>query len=146
MAKQLQTDFSDEEMDEQTAPAKALPAVERDESGTPYCAKHHCRMKITTSGKAGSLVAYFKCPVEGCEEKGKRVKPCRSVIPADPHTCPRCPTHPIMERDVRISSMSYTILKCPVCGHKSAPMPRPELVAQHEMARKPLVVEDIGSR
>ena len=76
MAKQTsapQTDF-DDELEEQTRPAaQESTPVAKDEDGVPYCAKHHCRMKMSSGGKAGSPVAYYKCPVDGCEEKGKRM-------------------------------------------------------------------------
>ena len=142
-----QTDFEDD-VDEKTTP-EPLPAVGKDETGVPYCAKHHCQMQQTSGGKAGSPVAYFKCPVSGCEEKGKRVKSAKSVIPADPLKCPRCAglaQQPVMERDDKVSTLMYTILKCPCCGHKSAAMARPEFVANHARARAAMQVEDIGAR
>lgn len=137
----LQTDFED---DIGVAPV----AAEKDMDGVPYCVKHHCRMHQTSGGKAGSPVAYFKCPVDGCEEKAKRVKTAKSV-PAEPMKCPRCmglSPQPIMERDNGVSTLMYSILKCPCCGHKSATMPRPEFVANHASARGFLKPEEIGSR
>ena len=152
MAKQTaapQTDF-DDELEEQTRPAaQESTPVAKDEDGVPYCAKHHCRMKISSSGKAGSPVAYYKCPVEGCEEKGKRIKTAAAKIPADPLKCHRCAgltPQPVMERDATASNAMYTILKCPVCNHKSGAMPRPEFVASHERNRKQIQVADIGAR
>lgn len=150
MAKQTsapQTDF-DDELEEQTRPATQEPAA-KDEDGVPYCAKHHCRMKIASSGKAGSPVAYYKCPVDGCEETGKRIKAAAAKIPAEPLKCYRCAglhPQPIMERDPKASTPMYTILKCPVCKHKSGAMPRPEFVASHERNRKQMPVSDIGAR
>jgi len=152
MAKQAsapQTDF-DDELEEQTRPAAQEPAqVAKDEDGVPYCAKHHCRMKIYSSGKAGSPVAYYKCPVDGCEETGKRIKTAAAKIPAEPLKCHRCAgvtPQPVMERDATASNAMYTILKCPVCNHKSGAMPRPEFVASHERNRKQLQAVDIGAR
>jgi len=144
-----QTDF-DDELEEQTRPAAQEPApVAKDEDGVPYCAKHHCRMKMSSGGKAGSPVAYYKCPVDGCEEKGKRIKAAAAKIPAEPLKCHRCAglnPQPIMERDLTASTPMYTILKCPACKNKSAPMPRPEFVASHERHRKQAAVADIGAR
>jgi hypothetical protein len=151
MAKQPtapQTDF-DDELEEQTRPEAALPNVAKDEDGVPYCAKHHCRMKISSSGKAGSPVAYYKCPVDGCEETGKRIKAAAAKIPAEPLKCHRCAgltPQPVMERDLKSTTPMYTILQCPVCKHKSGAMPRPEFVASHERNRKQLHVPDIGAR
>jgi len=149
MAKQTaapQTDF-DDELEEQTRPAaQESTPVAKDEDGVPYCAKHHCRMKISSSGKAGSPVAYYKCPVEGCEEKGKRIKTAAAKIPADPLKCAGLTPQPVMERDATASNAMYTILKCPVCNHKSGAMPRPEFVASHERNRKQIQVADIGAR
>ena len=129
-----------EESDEETS------AVDKTENGTPYCVKHHCKMVQASGGKAGSPVAYFKCPVKGCKETGKRVKQSRSVIPSEPHTCPRCEKHPVMERDAALSTAMYSILKCPTCGHKSAPMPRPEFVQHHEQARGVMPEPALGAR
>jgi hypothetical protein len=140
------TDFEDEVLDEQT-PAEATPP-EKDKDGVPYCVKHHCRMQQTSGGKAGSPVAYFKCPVDGCDEKAKRVKSVRSV-PTDAMKCSRCAglsPRPIMERDAAVSTLMYTILKCPCCGHKSSPQPRPEFVANHARGRGVPQVEEIGAR
>src|SRR5437870_888699 len=97
------TDFEDEVIDDQSSQA-AAPAV-KDSDGVPYCVKHHCRMQQTSAGKAGSPVAYFKCPVDGCEEKGKRIKSVKSV-PGDPLKCQRCAKlspQPVMERDNAVS-------------------------------------------
>lgn len=138
------TDF-DEEIDEQVA---TQPAAEKDTDGVPYCVKHHCRMQQTSGGRAGSPVAYFKCPVDGCAEKGKRVKSVKSV-PNDAMKCQRCAglePQPIMERDIPASTQMYTILKCPCCGHKTAPLPRPEFVANYQRARDRQYVEEIGAR
>lgn len=143
----LRTDFEDD-VDEPQSQAAAAPAAGKDSDGVPYCVKHHCRMKQTSGGKAGSPMAYFKCPVDGCEEKEKRIKSPRS-IPADPLKCPRClglSPQPVMERDAKVSTMMYSILKCPCCGHKSAPMPRPEFVANHSRNRGLPKVEEIGAR
>lgn len=151
MAKQtatMATDFEDEQLELQTRP-NATPAVEKDEDGVPYCVKHHCRMKQTSGGKAGSPVSYHKCPVEGCEEKAKRIKGARPVIPAEPLLCPRCAgitPRPVMGRDPKTSTAMYTILKCPCCGHKSSPMPHPDFVANHAKARGVVPVEELGAR
>lgn len=150
MAKQapVATDFDDAELEEQTRPAvQAVPP--KDDDGVPYCAKHHCRMTHSSSGKAGSPVEYQKCPVDGCKETAKRVKTARPVIPADPLLCPRCAgltPRPIMERDIKLSTQMYTILKCPCCEHKSAPLPRPEFVASHAKARGIVTAEPLGQR
>lgn len=146
MAKQRdrQTDF-DDEVDE--AP-KAVASVGVTETGIPYCRKHMCQMEQSSGGDAGSPVAYCRCRVEGCKQTAKRVKNPKSVIPIEPHRCHRCPTKPIMERDERISTGLYSILKCPVCSHASAPIPLPELVKYHTEARSKQVVAvgDLGSR
>jgi len=150
MAKQTspQTDF-DEELEEQTRPEQALPNVAKDEDGVPYCAKHHCRMKQYSGTKAGSSVAHYKCPATGCEETGKRIRAVAAKIPAEPLMCHRCAgldPQPVMERDPKSSTPMYTILKCPVCNHKSGAMPRPEFVASHDRNRKQAPVADIGAR
>lgn len=146
----LPTDFDDELLEEVTeSPTAELPAAGKDEAGIPYCVKHHCRMKQTSGGKKGSSVAYYACPVDGCEEKAKRIKSTKAVVPTDPHLCPRCVNvspRPIMERDAKLSNGFYTLLKCPVCGHKSAPMPRPEFVAGHAASRGQVQEEDLGTR
>lgn len=144
----LPTDFKDEVVEARDTGADETPkepAVEKTEDGTPYCVKHHCQMKQTRGTTKDSSVAYFKCPVEGCDETGKRVKT-QSVIPRNPHTCPRCKEQPVLERDTKLSKPMYTILRCPVCGHKSAPMPRPEFVSGHNAARSVASVEALGSR
>lgn len=141
------TDFEDEL--EETTNAHDSPAVaEKDTDGVPYCVKHHCRMQQTSGGRAGSPVSYFKCPVDSCDEKGKRIKSVKSV-PADAMACQRCrglSPQPIMERDAAVSTLMYSILKCPCCGHKTAPLPRPEFVANHLRARSKPQVEEIGAR
>lgn len=140
MAKQkLPTDFEDE------ASVDATPEALVDEDGTPYCVAHHCRMKQTTGGKAGSTVAHYACPVKDCKCTSKKVKASKS-IPREPHKCPRCPEHPVMERNAKLSRATYTILECPACGHKSAPMARPEFVVYHERARGIATAEPVGSR
>lgn len=140
----LPTDFEDE-----YEPQDAVATVDKDEDGVPYCVKHHCRMKQTSGGKKGSSVAYFACPVGGCEEKAKRIKTSKPIIPQEPHLCPRCVAispRPIMERDNKLSNAMYTILRCPCCGHKSAPMPRPEFVHNHAMSRGVVTEPDLGAR
>lgn len=143
-----QTDFYDE-LEEQTRPDAPLPNVAKDEDGVPYCAKHHCRMQQYSGSKAGSPVSHYKCPVDGCGETGKRIKAAAAKIPAEPLKCHRCAglnPQPIMERDPKSSTPMYTILKCPICNHKSGAMPRPEFVASHERNRKQAAVADIGAR
>jgi hypothetical protein len=142
----LPTDFDDEITD---APVAQEPMADKDEDGIPYCVKHHCRMRQTSGGKKGSSVAYFACPVDGCNEKAKRIKIKKAIVPTEPHLCPRCHNispRPVMERDANYSNMMYTILKCPCCGHKSAPMPRPEFVDNHARSRKMVESEDLGAR
>lgn len=143
-----QTDFDDDELEMVTRPTnESQPTTTED--GIPYCPKHHCQMKQTSGGKAGSLVAYFGCPVDGCHATGKRIKAKRSVVPAEPLTCHRCASVsplPIMERDEKASTAMYTILKCPVCQHKSQPLPRPEFAERHAEARKVLPVAELGAR
>lgn len=148
MAKQLATDFVDD-IEEELESVDPVPPVGKDEAGIPYCVKHHCQMKQTSGGKKGSAVAYFACPVDLCDEKAKRIKTTKSIVPAEPHLCHRCTAvspRPIMEREGKLSNAFYTILKCPTCGHKSAPMPRPEFVASHAAARGQVQVDDIGAR
>lgn len=153
----LPTDFDDDVIDEaeETTTTSELstgsesPAAGKDEAGIPYCVKHHCRMKQVSGGKKGSSVAYYKCPVDGCEEKAKRIKWKKAIVPTEPHLCPRCVNvspRPIMARDPKLSTGFYTILKCPCCGHKSAPMPRPEFVASHAASRGQVQEEDLGAR
>lgn len=142
-----QTDFTEDELEEATKPAQVnASAPTLTEDGVPYCPRHHCRMKQTSGGAKGNPVAYYACPVDGCDEKGKRVKAKPSLIPAEPLRCHRCETHPVMERDAMASKAHYTILKCSVCGHKSAPMPRPEFASRHEDARARPQVDDLGQR
>ena len=141
------TDF-DEEIDEQNMPEIAATGAEKDGDGVPYCVKHHCRMKQYNGGKAGSPVAYFKCLADGCDERAKKIKVVKSV-PGEPLTCHRCASltpQPVMEREASVSTLMYTILKCPCCGHKSAPLPRPEFVANHSQRRGARQVEELGAR
>jgi hypothetical protein len=148
-ANALKTDFDDEIDDTPKSSPAVSESVDKDEDGIPYCVKHHCRMKQTSGGKKGSSVAYYACPVNGCEEKAKRIKTSKPIIPNEPHLCPRCTKvspRPIMERDAARSNAMYTILKCPCCGYKSAPMPRPEFVQNHAEARKRIPEPDIGAR
>ncbi len=146
MAKQRepQTDFEDEV---DSSPV-AVAAVGVTENGIPYCRKHMCQMEQSSGGEAGSSVAYCRCRVMGCKQTAKRVKNPKSVIPIEPHRCHRCKEKPVMERDDRISNGMYTILKCPVCSHASAPIPLPELVKNHTEARLKTSVHaaDLGVR
>lgn len=147
----LPTDFEDDIVETQAeSPAVDQAAAPgKDDDGIPYCVKHHCRMKQVSGGKKGSSVAYYACPVDGCQEKAKRIKWKKAIVPLEPHLCPRCTNvspRPIMERDAKLSNGFYTILKCPTCGHKSAPMPRPEFVASHAAARGQVPTEDLGAR
>lgn len=151
MAKQtapMKTDFDDETEDMKSVLPAVTPTA-KDVDGVPYCVKHHCRMKTASSGPAGSAVAYCKCPVDGCAETGKRIKTDEKRIPGEPLRCHRCvgvDPQPIMERDPAVSSLMQSVLKCPVCGHRSGPMPRPEFVLQHERSRNRVPVADIGAR
>ena len=154
MSENLPTDFDDEIDEDQidNESKSSTPDDEqasgKDESGTPYCIRHHCRMKQTSGGGRGTKAAYFACPVKGCDEKAKRVKTNKeSSIPNGPQCCPRCSKgkkRVVLERNKKISSTFYTVLQCPDCGFRSQPMPRPEFIAQQN--RRPPVVADIGSR
>jgi len=146
-AANLKTDFEDDF--EETPKQVEAVTVDRDEDGVPYCVKHHCRMKQTSGGKKGSPAAYFACPVDGCTEKAKRIKTKKAIIPSEPHLCPRCVNvspRPIMARDDKLSNAMYSILKCPCCGYKTAPMPRPEFVHNHAQSMKKTVEPDLGAR
>lgn len=132
----LPTDFNDAVVTETILPVEKSA---KDETGTPYCLKHHVRMKQTSGGKKGSAVAYFACPVDGCDEKMKRVKTRNeSSIPSEPHICPRCSTHNkslVLSRSKRLSTAFYTILECPNCNYKSGALPRPEFVNSQSRAK-----------
>lgn len=154
MPENLPTDFDDELIDDTESASSESTNLSadngKDENGVPYCAKHHCRMKLMSGGKKGAKAAYYACPVSACEERGKRIKTTReSSIPADPQCCPHCKDEKgkpiVLERSYRLSRPFYTILVCSRCQFKSQPMPRPEFVAsEHRFRRQP--VPDIGAR
>lgn len=162
MANELPTDFEDDVLDqaESSAAAEATPVVDtdqpnadngKDQDGVPYCVRHHCRMKHASSGRKGSKVAYYKCPVKGCDETAKRIKTGREQsIPTEPRCCGRCVDGKgdpvVMERDDRLSKPFYSILRCPACQAKTEPLPRPEFVASHGVARRRQHVPDVGDR
>lgn len=145
----LPTDFDDDDPVAESKPECSTAAV-KDEDGVPYCLNHHVRMKQTSAGKKGSAISYFGCPVDGCQERAKRIKTRNeSSIPTEPACCPRCSKGKekvVLERVKRLSTGFYTILGCTVCNYKSSPMPRPEYVASQQRQKSREHVADIGDR
>jgi hypothetical protein len=125
--------------------APATPA--KDVDGIPYCPKHHCRMEMASGGKKGSPTSYYRCKVDGCDEKAKRIKTDRpGVVPAQPQECPRC-NGVICERDPASSNGAKVVLKCPCCGWKSTALAVPQLAAAMFAGRRTAAVEPmVGDR
>ena len=132
------------------AEVEAAPLTPKDNDGVPYCRKHHCRMKYSSGGKKGSPTAYYSCPVPKCGETAQKIKtPDERVVPARPQACPRCSKgkkEVYCERDGHASAAGRVVLKCPLCGWKSAALAVPQLAA-HYFARRPATpAESIGDR
>lgn len=141
----METDFEEETQAEEATEQPKPKAA--DENGIPYCEDHHVRMVPASGGGRGAKVAFYKCPVKGCECRAKRIKTRReSSIPKDPMVCRTCGKgKEVMVRNKRMSTATYTVLECPKCGRKSAPMPRPEYVNVATRRSQPRIA-DVGDR
>lgn len=125
------------------APAPAIglddsPAVDRvrqGDQGRPYCEKHLCLMKATSSPGG---VTYYKCPAPNCTCSQKQARPI-ARIPAEPRHCPQriCAGNDAsyLEVDPEHSNGLTLLLKCPTCGH-TQPEPRPTAHALLERQRQ----------
>lgn len=126
-------------LDESADAIDATPA--KDNDGVPYCPKHHCRMKQSSGGKKGAIIAYYTCPVADCDAKSKMIRTNHpGVVPPQPLCCPRCSkgdASVYCERDAHASSAAAVILKCPSCSWKSGAMAVPQLAAAHFASMKP---------
>ena len=134
-------DSSEVESDINEGDTQVEAEAARDVDGVPYCCDHHCRMKVSSSGKAGSPTTYYKCPVRGCKAKGQVIKTTNeNVVPPTPVTCPRCskPKKGVTcVRNKQLSTAAYVIVQCPDCEWKSSALASPTLAAQHSAGRNP---------
>lgn len=111
----------------------------RDDDGTPYCRKHHCRMRAYSNGTKGSRKSYYRCPIKGCEEKGIKVQQPKR-IPQHPQACPRCEragrtVYCVRDADLAARGVKkrrqpgMVVLACPECLWTAPPLADPRIAA-----------------
>lgn len=129
-------------------PVLDVPA--KDVDGVPYCVKHHCRMVLSSGAAASKGKDYYKCPVDGCQERGIRIRTIKEVIvPKSPEACPRCSVDgkPVYcERDKRFSNSMGVVLTCKSCGWKSPMRAVPQLEAARLASQPKPFVAGVGDR
>jgi hypothetical protein len=91
---------------------------------------------------------HYKCPVEGCEETAKRVRPTLRV-PAAPQFCPqrhcrRGGQAVALEAVGRLSTVAQLHMQCPRCGFELK-VPRPQFEPALDRRRQ-AAIEDLGDR
>ena len=64
-------------------PPTSEPRGQQGDELRPYCARHNVLM---TSYATRGPNTHYRCPVDGCEERAKRVRPALKV-PAEPMLC-----------------------------------------------------------
>jgi len=126
-------------------------APRRDVDGVPYCAKHHCRMKMASGAGKTTGKDYYRCPVPECTERGVRIRTIREqIIPAQPLKCPRCSKDESIvycEADLGRSTSVGVVLKCPHCGYSPGMFVRPQLEAERlSGAKRNEDVPGVGDR
>jgi len=109
---------------------RPVEPVGKDADGVPYCVLHHCRMEQVSGGRAGDGMTYLRCPVDGCGEKGKKIRTTQpKLVPSAPLTCSACERGGelvFLERDPKASTHQFTVLHCPRCGRSLPAVARPE--------------------
>lgn len=127
-----------------------IEAPAKDVDGVPYCVKHHCRMILSSGAAATKGKDYYRCPVNGCEERGIKIRTIKEVIvPKNPVSCPRCSTDekPVYcEKDKRYSTPMGVVLSCRSCGWKSPMFAVPQLEASRLAAQPKPVIAGVGDR
>lgn len=124
----------------------------RDVDGIPYCARHHCRMKLASGAGKRTGKDYFRCPVPSCSERGTRIRTkVERIVPDNPQSCPRCSngaTQVFCEASKDRSNPAAIVLVCPNCGFSPGMFVRPQLEAVRiqESSRLRRSVPNIGDR
>lgn len=115
------------------------------DEGKPYCGVHNVLMRAYASKPDAT---HYECPVDGCEEKGKRVRP-QLKVPSSPSYCPQRTCQRVALVVVpKLSTMAQLHMACPQCRF-SLKQPRPQFdaAAQAAEARRRLAErEDLAER
>lgn len=105
-------------------PEPPAPVAQRQgDDSRPFCGKHNCLMKATSSTKETTRYA---CPVPLCDQKEKRARG-TVKIPREPQACPdvRCRgKKTFLEVDAPRSTMAHLSMVCPSCAFEIK-VPRP---------------------
>lgn len=99
------------------------PMYRQGDDSRPFCSKHNCLMKATSS--AADLTRYA-CPVPLCDQKEKKVR-AAVKIPREPSPCPdiRCRgKKSFLEVDLPRSTTAHLSMVCPSCAFEIK-VPRP---------------------
>ena len=121
----------------------------KDVDGVPYCRIHHCRMKSRSGAAKSKGKDYYACPVDGCEERGIRIRSVATIVPPSPLPCPRCATDkkPVYcERDPKRSTATGVVLVCPKCRYNAGMYAVPQLEAMRLARRHEEVIDGVGDR
>lgn len=121
----------------------------KDVDGVPYCRIHHCRMKSRSGATKTKGKDYYSCPVDGCEERGIRIRSITNIVPPNPLPCPRCSTEkrPVYcERDQRRSTATGVVLVCPECQWNAGMFAVPQLEAMRLARRSDHIETGVGDR
>lgn len=113
-------------------------------TGKPYCGRHNCLMRAASSREN---VVYYRCPVDGCDEREKRTR-AGANVPAMPALCSRitCRDEKIaLEVDAASSSIGQLKMVCRKCGQASY-VPAPGYAYSQARVRLEPPVEDFAAR
>lgn len=125
-------------------PPATAPAVrgQQGDEGRPYCPRHNVLMRAIGSHPDHTR---YKCPVPGCDEKAKRVRPTLKV-PHQPQMCPQRSCDEVaMVVTPALSNVAQFHMECPQCGF-SLKVPRPTFAPQLDRQRRIAAAEDLAAR
>ena len=113
------------------------------DEGRPFCERHNVLM-VTYTSKPD--VTHYRCPVEGCDARAKRIRP-TIKIPATPLFCQQrtCKERGVaLEVDPKFSTGAQLHMRCPNCEF-GLKVPRPQFATQLARQRRE-AVDDLAER
>ena len=128
----------------------------RPEPDVPYCLRHFVQMRVYSTKKKQR---YWRCPVDGCEERDCTERKHHPRVPTEPHWCPICAAghKELVDSKVKVVPGKQVAMElvlgqctttklhfvCPACHHIERPF-RPDLQAvMTHASRRGASVDDL---